>query len=151
MNIKPAYCQFREYNYSHIEILSQQKGMSSSESKLLLCKMKYKAKKSTEETPWDEYLCELQSKNKIRPVIFPMAQASKQAMPCRFTIISLCPHYLDTQSAAESVPFSLLQGQQEETAGWLRRLLPIITSPALHFFPAAKTAGEKRGLSRGEA
>lgn len=44
MNIKPVYCQFRECNYSHIENLSQQKGISSSELKLLLREMKYKAK-----------------------------------------------------------------------------------------------------------
>lgn len=71
--------------------------MSSSELKLLLRKMKYKTKKPTEGTLWDEYLCELQCKNKMRPVIFPMAQTSKQAKPYKFTIISLHVHYLDTQ------------------------------------------------------
>lgn len=71
--------------------------MDSSELKLLLRKMKYKAKTPTEEILWDKYLCELQSENKTRPVIFPMAQTSIQAKPCRFTIISLCSHYLHTE------------------------------------------------------
>ena len=45
MNIKTVYYQFREYNHSHIESLSQQKGESSSELELLLHEMKHKAKK----------------------------------------------------------------------------------------------------------
>lgn len=98
MNIKPVYCQFREYDYFHIKNLSQQKGLSSSELKLQLHKMKYKAKKTTEGTLWDEYLCELQCKNKMRPVTFPTAQTSKQAKLYKFTIISLHCHYLDTQT-----------------------------------------------------
>ena len=92
MNIKTVYYQFREYNHSHIESLSQQKGESSSELELLLHEMKHKAKKqnkttTTKKTPpplpptkknraetlWDKCLCELWGENKTRPVIFPIA------------------------------------------------------------------------------
>lgn len=81
--------------------------------------MKYKAEKPAEETLWDEYLCELQSENETHPVLFPMAQTSEQAKPCRFMNISLCSHYLDTEVTCRRIYPFFITSRSIGGDGWL--------------------------------
>lgn len=84
---------------------------------------------------------------KIKHVLWysPLSRLSnRQSNADLWLCLSTLIIWTEREHAAESIPFSLVQGQQQEMAGWLRILLPLFSSPALHFFLQPKKQGSKK-------
>lgn len=121
-------------------------GASSSELELLLHEKKHKAKKT--ERKHSGTNAYVNCRVKIKHVLWysplprlPNRQSHADLWLCLSTLII----WTERQQAAESIPFSLIQGQQQEMDGWLRVLLPLFSSPVLHFLLQPKKQGSKKG------